>query len=123
MLFWLELSQWFRSRRFFNFVNVFSLFRNYLPLEKGVALHMNKFESPSPNGCIVPSLVEIGPMVLEKFFLISSMYFSYFVIISHWKRVWSFIIIQKMKPPSTKNTFCSVWLKSAPWFWKKKMKT
>ena len=24
------------------------LFRNYLPLEKGVALHLNKLESPSP---------------------------------------------------------------------------
>ena len=33
---------------FLNFVNVFSLFRNYLPLEKGGALHLNKLESPSP---------------------------------------------------------------------------
>ena len=31
---------------FFNFVNVFSLFRNYLPLEKDRALHMNNVESP-----------------------------------------------------------------------------
>ena len=30
-----------------NFVNIFSLFCNYLPLEKGGALHLNKFESPS----------------------------------------------------------------------------
>ena len=54
-----------------NFVNVFSLFRNYLPLEKGRALHLNKLESPSPGdtftqGCSVPGLVEIGPVVLEK---------------------------------------------------------
>ena len=32
---WLKLAQWFWRRRFLNFVNVFSLFRNYLPLEKG----------------------------------------------------------------------------------------
>ena len=32
---------------FFNFVNVFSLFPNYLPLEKGGALHLNMLESPS----------------------------------------------------------------------------
>ena len=44
----LKLAQWFRRRRFLNFVNVFSLFRNYLPLEKGGALHLNKLESPSP---------------------------------------------------------------------------
>ena len=34
-------------RRFFNFVNVFSLFHNYPPLEKGGVLHLNKLESPS----------------------------------------------------------------------------
>ena len=34
---------------------------NYLPLEKGGALHL-----PFPQGCFVPSLVEIGPVVLEK---------------------------------------------------------
>ena len=34
-------------RRFLNFVNVFSLFHKYLPLEKGRALHLNKLESPS----------------------------------------------------------------------------
>ena len=32
---------------FLNFLNAFSLFRNYLPLEKGRALHLNKIESPS----------------------------------------------------------------------------
>ena len=109
---WLKMSQWFWRRRFLNFVNVFSLFHNYLPLEKGVALHLNKLESPSLKdalcqvwlklaqwfwrriflkviivfspfrnklplekggalqlnklGCFVPSLVEIGPVVLEK---------------------------------------------------------
>ena len=44
---WLKLAQWF-WRRFFNFVNVFLLFGNYLPLEKGGTLHLNKLESPLP---------------------------------------------------------------------------
>ena len=30
---------------FLNFLNVFSLFRHYLPLENGGALHLNKLES------------------------------------------------------------------------------
>mgnify|MGYP003692070963 CR=1 FL=1 len=42
---WLKLAKWFWRRRYFNFVNVFSLFRNYLPLEEGRALHLNKTES------------------------------------------------------------------------------
>ena len=61
--FWLKLAQWFWWRRFFNFVNLFSLFRYYLPLEKGgpFTLHLNKLEV-----CFVPSLVEIGPVILQK---------------------------------------------------------
>ena len=43
----MKLAQWF-WRKFLNFLNVFSLFRIYLPLEKGRAIHLNKFESPSP---------------------------------------------------------------------------
>ena len=45
---WLKLAQWFWKRGFLNFVNVLSLFRNYLPLEMGVALHLNNLESFSP---------------------------------------------------------------------------
>ena len=48
------------------FVNVISHFRNYLPLKKGVAFHLIKLESPSPKDALLPSLVEIGPVVLEK---------------------------------------------------------
>ena len=43
---WLKLTQWFRRRKFLNVVDVFSLFRNYLPLKKNVDLYLNKFESP-----------------------------------------------------------------------------
>ena len=49
---WLKLALWFWRRRFFHFVNVSSLFRNYLPLEKGGALHLNKLESPSPKDAL-----------------------------------------------------------------------
>ena len=66
---WLKLAQWFWRRRFLNFVNVFSLFRNYLPLEKGGALHLNKLESPPP-----------------------------------------------------KDVLCQVWLKLAQWFWRRRWK-
>ena len=35
------------GEKFFYFVDVFSLFGNYLPLEEGGALHLNKLEFPS----------------------------------------------------------------------------
>ena len=69
---------------------VFLLFRNYISLEKGVTLYLNNLRSPFTEGCFVPSLVEIGQVVLENGFL-KSMYFWYFLIISPWKRAWPFI--------------------------------
>ena len=62
---WLKLAKWFWRIRFLNIFNIILHFRYYLPLEKGVAIHFNKLESPT-QGCFVPSLVEIGPVVLEK---------------------------------------------------------
>ena len=54
-LVWLKLAWWFWRKRFLNFVNAFLLFCYHLPLEKGVALHLNKFNSPSPKdaSCLV----------------------------------------------------------------------
>ena len=43
--------------------------RYYVLLEKGMTLHLNKCESPSPKDAYVPSLVEICPVVLEKIFI------------------------------------------------------
>ena len=36
----------------FKFVNVFLLFRNYLPLKRGVVLHLNKFEFHLPKDAL-----------------------------------------------------------------------
>ena len=45
--FWLKFTIFFFSR-FLNVLNKFSPFLNCLPLEKGMALHLNKLEFPSP---------------------------------------------------------------------------
>ena len=68
-------------RRFFNFVNVFSLFPNYLLFGMGVALHLNKLESSLPE----PSLVEIGRVVLEQKIFISC---EFIFIISQLSPLW-----------------------------------
>ena len=49
---WLNLVQWFWRRRYLNFVNVFLLFLNYFPLDKGGALQLNKLQSPSPKDAL-----------------------------------------------------------------------
>ena len=63
---WVKLALWFLRRRFLKFINAFSLFRYYLPLEKGGVLHLNKLESPSHKDALCQVLVEIGLLVLEK---------------------------------------------------------
>jgi hypothetical protein len=51
---------------FSKFSLYFLLFRYYLPLEKGNPLLLKKIWIPFTQGQYVPSLVKIGPMVLEK---------------------------------------------------------
>ena len=58
---WLKMVQCFWRRRFLNFINVFSEFRNYLPWKRAGSFIWNNTQ-----GCFVPSLIEIGPVVLEK---------------------------------------------------------
>ena len=64
---WLKLAQWFWRRRFYNFVNVFSLFRNYLPLEKSGALHLNKLEFSSPTHALCQVLLKLAQWFLRRF--------------------------------------------------------
>ena len=63
---WLNFARWFWRRRFLNFDNIFLLYRNYLPLEKGVARHVNKFKSPPPKDALCQVWLKIDSVVLEK---------------------------------------------------------
>ena len=55
-----------REEDFLNLVNVFSLFRNYLLLEIRWGLSFEQTWVLITRGCNVPSLTEIGPVVVEK---------------------------------------------------------
>ena len=55
----------FFRRRFLNLVIKFLLFRNYHPLRKSRGASFEQTYIPFTKGCIVSSLVEIGPVVLE----------------------------------------------------------
>ena len=61
-------AQWFMRIRFLNFIDVFSLFRNYLPLEKRVALHLNKLESPSSKDALRQVWLKLGLWFLRRKF-------------------------------------------------------
>ena len=75
----------------FKFLNVFSLFRNHLPLDNGKVLHLNKLESPAPKDAICQVWLILAQWFWRGRFLFSSMYNCYLVIISPWKRAGPFI--------------------------------
>ena len=66
---WWKLAQWFWRKRYLNFVYVFSLFRNYLPLEKGGALHLNKLEFHSPKDALCQVWLKLAQWFWRKRFL------------------------------------------------------
>ena len=41
-----------QEKKIFKFRQYISLFRNYLPFEKGGAVHLNKLDSPSPQDAL-----------------------------------------------------------------------
>ena len=91
------------------FINVFLLFFNYPPFEKGQGPSFEHTWIPLTQGCFVPSLVEIGPVVLEEKILNFIHVFLYFLIISPWKGRGSSFEVTWI--PFTKDTLCQVWLK------------
>ena len=82
---WSKLTHWFWTRRFFNFVNVFSRFCNNLLLEKGGAIwrKLNPFHRRMHCAKFGRNWFSGSG---EEDFLISSMYFHHFVIISPLKK-------------------------------------
>ena len=64
---------------------------HYLLYENWMVIHLNKLESPSPKDALWQVCLKLVQWFLRNFFFISSMYFCYVVIISHWKRAGPFI--------------------------------
>ena len=112
---WLKLAQWLWRRRFFNFVSVFYLFYNYLPLEKGRVLHLNKLESPSPKDASCQVWLKLAQWfcreALLNFFNVFSLFRNYLPL-----EKGGALHLNKLEFPSPKDALCQFWLKLAQWF-------
>ena len=116
---WLQLAQWFWRRRFLNFINVFSLFHNYLPLEKGRALHLNKLESPLPKNVLCQVWLKLAQQFWRRRFLkIVNLFLLFLNYLPFGKGV--AFHLNKLESPSPRDTLCQVWLKLAQWFWRRR---
>ena len=102
---------------FFNFVNVFSLFLIYPSLGKGQGPSFEKIWIPSTQGCFLPSLVEIGAVVLKRRFLNFVNVFSLFRNYLPLEKGGAYHL-NKLESPLPKDALCQVWLKLAQWFWR-----
>ena len=105
---------------FLNFVNVFSLFRNYLRLEKGGALHLNKLESPSPKDAFCQVWLQLAQWIWRRRFVnfvnVFSPFRNYFPV-----EKGRALHLKKLEFPLPKDDLCQVWLKLARWFLEKKI--
>ena len=117
---WLKLAQWLLRRRFLNFINVFSLFRYYLPLEKGVVLHLSKLEFPSPKDALCLVWLKLALLFLRRFLKFVNVFslFRYYLPLE--KGVT--LHLYKLEFPSLKNALCQVWLKLTQWFLRRSRK-
>ena len=115
---WLKLAEWF-LRRFFNFLNIFALFHNYPPIEKGRALHLNKIESPSPkDGCAKFGLNWLSGSGEEDFFNfvnVFSLFRNYLPL-----EKGGALHLNKLGSSLPKDALCQVWFKLAQWFWRRR---
>ena len=116
---WLKLAQWLWRRGFFNFVIEFSLFRNYLSLEKDLALHLNKFESPSPKDALCQSWLKLGKWFWRRRFF---NFVNVFLLIHNYLSLekGGTLLLDKLESPSPNDALCIVWLKMAQWFWRRR---
>ena len=114
---WLKLAQWFWRREFFNFVNVFSLFYNYLPLEKGGALHLNKLISPSPKDALFKVWLKLAQWFWRRRFLNFVNVFSLFRNYLPLEKGGA-LCLNKLESPLPKNDLYQVLLKLAQCFWR-----
>ena len=120
---WLKLAQWFYRRRyiFFNFVNGFSLIRNYLPWEKGGALYLNKLDSLSPKDALCQVWLKLGQWFWRRRFL---NFVNVFSLIRNYLPLekGGALHLNKLESPLPKDALCQVWLKLAQWFWRRRWK-
>ena len=103
---WLKLVNLFWSWRrwFLNIVDVFSLFRNHFPLEKGGALQLNN-QYTLPSRMIYAKFDNNWPGCSgEEDLLTFKMYFHYSGINFPWKK-WGFFI-KKNGIPFIQNNLC-----------------
>ena len=101
--------------RFLNFINAFLLFRNYLSLEKGGVLHLNKFKCSSPKDAQCQVWLKLAQWFCRRFliFINAFLLFRNYLPLERSRALY----LNKLEFPSPKDELCQVWLKLDGWNW------
>ena len=115
------ISPWKKSllvleRMIFKFVNVFSLFRNYLPFEKDGTLHLNQLDFKN-DFCDV--WLKLSQWFWRRRFF---NFVNVFSLIRNYLPLekGGALHLNKLESPLPKNALCEVWLKLDHWFWRRR---
>jgi hypothetical protein len=115
---WLNLACWFWRRFFFfKFQCIFTLLL-LSPLGEGQSPSFEQTWIPSFQGWFKPSLIKIGPVVLEKIFKWPHLIIT-FLWLSPLRRGPG-PYLNKHEFPSPKDNVYQVWLNLACWFWRRR---
>ena len=106
---------------FVKFVNVFSQFCYYLPLEKGRALHSNKLEFPTHRNALRQVWLNLAQWFWRRRFSKSVHVFLQFCNFLPLKKGGA-LNLNKLESSTLKDALCQVWLKFTQWFWRRRWK-
>ena len=115
---WLILDQWFWRRRFLNIFNIILYFRYCLPLDRGVALHLNKLESPPPKDALCQIWLKLAMWFWRRRFFKS---FNRNYLFRQYLPLEKGVAVQmnKLESPPPKDALCQISLKVAQWCWRR----
>ena len=109
-----EIGKVVLEKKILNFINVFSLFCNYPPLEKKEGPFIWTNLNSLTQGYYVPSLIEIASVVLFK------VHQCYFAICYLPLESGTVLHLNKLESHSPRYDLCQVLLKLAQWFWRRR---
>ena len=101
---------------FWKYFNIILLFRNYLPSEQDVALHLNKLKSPQPKKALCQVLLKLAGWFWRWFFSIFTIISFYFAIFLSLDKGLA-LRLNKFESPPPKDHLYQVWLKLADASW------
>mgnify|MGYP003688421365 CR=1 FL=1 len=106
---------------FLKFVNIFSLFRYYLYLKRGMALHLRKFEASSTKTALCQVWLKLAQWFWRRRFL---NFINVFLLFCNYLSLEKCMThhLRKLEFFSPKDALCQVWLKLAQLLGRKRWK-